>query len=229
MDSTVTTVNRRQLLKIMGAGALAGTVLLSGGRAEARPCQAAQVSGENSACSCGNSTNGTPLQFIPKTKPDPEPLSDELVKYPNCPYCGMDRRRWHHSRHLIHYEDLLVDATCSLGCAALSLALNIDRGPMAIYAADFGAEEEVKPLVEVEQAVYLIGSDLPGTMSRVSKMAFAAREKAEEIRRQRGGELGDFEAALRRAYLDRADDTIMIRRRRAQRRRMSEPQHQHRP
>ncbi|HET98148.1 MAG TPA: twin-arginine translocation pathway signal protein [Desulfurivibrio alkaliphilus] len=230
MKETAASVDRRRILKIMGAGALAGAALLGGASVEARPCQGGQTAGAKSpSCSCGGSTDGTPLQFIPKTKPDPEPLINELEKYPSCPYCGMDRRRWHHSRHLIHYEDQLVDATCSLGCAALSRALNIDRGPMAIYAADFGAEAEIKPLTEVEEAVYLIGSDLPGTMSRVSKMAFASQDRAEEVRRRRGGELGDIEAALRRAYLDRAEDTIMIRWRRAERRRMSEQQHQHHP
>jgi len=42
--------------------------------------------------------DGTPLQFTLRTAPDPGPLVDELEKYPRCPYCGMDRRQWHHSR-----------------------------------------------------------------------------------------------------------------------------------
>jgi hypothetical protein len=37
----------------------------------------------------------------------------------------MDRKQYHHSRHLIQYSDNLVDGTCSLHCAALSLALNL--------------------------------------------------------------------------------------------------------
>ncbi len=196
--------SRRQVLKMMGAGALGGVLLLSGA---VKPAAAAE-------------SDGTPMQFMPKGKPDPNPLDNELNKYPKCPYCGMDRRQWHHSRHLIRYEDDLVDATCSLHCAAVSLALNIDRGPKVIYAADFGAEGEVKPLVEVEGARYLIGSGLPATMSRSSKMLFASAAAAEKARREYGGSFGDFDSALRQAYSDLAEDTIMIRHRRAERRKM---------
>lgn len=164
-------------------------------------------------------TDGTPLQFIPKTKPDPEPLKDELKKYPKCPYCGMDRREFHHSRHLVQYSDDLVDGTCSIHCLALSLSLNIDREPKAIWAADFGAAGEVKPLINVDQAAYLIGSGLPGVMTGRSKKAYASLEAAAEARAKHGGEVGDFNQALLAAYTDMARDTIAIRKRREERRR----------
>ncbi len=96
------------------------------------------------------------------------------MKYTKCPYCGMDRNQWQHSRHLVQYDDDLVDGTCSIHCLAVSLSLNLDRGPKAIYGADFGSAEAVKPLIEVDKASYLIGSDLKGTMSMQSKMAFAS-------------------------------------------------------
>jgi nitrous oxide reductase accessory protein NosL len=167
------------------------------------------------------STDGTPTQFIPKTPPDPDPLDGELEKYPRCPYCGMDRRKWHHSRHLIHYSDDLVDGLCSLHCAAVSLALNLDRVPKAIYGADFGSSAEPRPLVDVDQGpvTYLIGSGLPGTMTGRSKMAFADPVQAEAAREAHGGDLGDFDAALTAAYADMAKDTKLIRKRRAERRR----------
>lgn len=162
--------------------------------------------------------DGTPMQFMPKTPKDAAPLERELEKYPKCPYCGMDRRQWHHSRHLVHYSDDLVDGTCSLHCAAISLALNLDRGPQAIYAADFGAAAEPKPLVNVDKAVYLLGSTLPPTMSKVSNMAFAGKEAAEHAQKGAGGTLVGFDQALAAAYAGMADDTAMIRKRRAERR-----------
>ncbi|HRX71055.1 MAG: nitrous oxide reductase accessory protein NosL [Candidatus Competibacteraceae bacterium] len=193
---------RRQALRFLAtAGAAAGLATLSS------PVTAA---------SCGH--DGTPLQFTPKTQPDPQPLDNEFAKYPKCPYCGMDRRQYHYSRHLVHYQDDLVDATCSLHCAALSLGLNLDRGPKAIYAADFGATIEPKPLVDVDAATYLIGSKLPGVMTRQSKVAFAARSAAEAVQIEQGGELGDFDAALQAAYQSMAQDTAMIRKKRAERR-----------
>ncbi len=162
--------------------------------------------------------DGTPLQFMPRTAPDATPLVDELAKYPKCPYCGMDRTQYHHSRHLVQYEDDLVDGTCSIHCLAISLSLNLDRGPKAIYAADFGAATEIKPLVLVEEATYLIGSGLPGTMTTNSKVAFAERARAEAVMADEGGSLGDFDEALRQTHLDMAKDTAMIRKARAERR-----------
>ncbi len=162
--------------------------------------------------------DGTPLQFIPKSKPDPDPLKDELQKYPKCPYCGMDRKMWNHSRYLVHYDDDLVDGTCSLHCLAISLSLNLDRGTKAIYAADFGSDSKIKPLVNVDKASFLVGSDLPGTMSKQSKMAFSSPEAAKAAQKTHGGELTSFDEALTKAYLSMAKDTAMIRKKRAAKR-----------
>ncbi len=162
--------------------------------------------------------DGTPLQFIPKGASDADPLTDELKKYQSCPYCGMNRTQWHHSRHLVRYDDDLVDGTCSIHCLAISLSLNLDRGPKAIYGADFGAEGEIKPLVSVDKATYLLGSKLRGTMTRHSKMAFASTDAAKVAQALHGGALVEFESALGAAYADMAKDTLVIRRRRSERR-----------
>lgn len=196
-----TKLDRRQALKTLALGSIAGIAATHGGAALA-------------ACE----GDGTPMQFVPKTKPDAEPLKDELAKYPKCPYCGMDRKQYHHSRHLVHYADDLADGTCSLHCAAISLAINLDRGPKAIYAADFGASAEPKPLVNVDQATYLIGSKLPGVMTAKSKKAFASKEAAAAAQKEQGGELGDFSAALAAAHASMVDDTMMIRKKRAEKR-----------
>ena len=192
--------DRRQVLRLLAtAGVAAGAAVLTS------PAVAAKCE-----------TDGTPLQFTPKTAPDPNPLDDDIAKYPKCPYCGMDRKQYHHSRHLVHYQDDLVDATCSLHCAALSLALNMDRGPKAIYAADFGAKTDPKPLINVDAATYLIGSKLPGVMTAQSKVAFGSKAAAEAAKKENGGELGDFAAALQAAYQSMASDTLMIRKKRGE-------------
>jgi len=207
-------IDRRELLKrltVAGLGGLSGSALAGPG---AMLPDQGWVEATGEACK----GDGTPLQFIPKTPPDSKPLDNDLVKYPKCPYCGMDRTQWQHSRHLVQYDDDLVDGTCSIHCLAVSLSLNLDRGPKAIYAADFGSTDAVKPLVEVDQASYLIGSGLKGTMSMKSKMAFASKEAAASAQSQQGGELGSFDDALRAAYLSMYSDTMMARKKRAERR-----------
>lgn len=164
--------------------------------------------------------DGTPLQFIPKTAPDANPLKDDMTKYKRCPYCGMVRKMWSHSRHLVHYSDDLVDGTCSIHCLAISLSLNLDRGIKGIYAADFGADGKMKPLANVDKMTYLVGSKLPGTMSAKSKMAFASPEKAKAAQAANGGKTATFDEALTESYLGMAKDTMMIRKRRAEKRKM---------
>lgn len=208
--------SRRRALGLLAAGSTLG--LLGG------PRQAvgvgAMMPGKGWLQARGEACHGdgTPLQFIPKTDPDPAPLRDELKKYPKCPYCGMDRTQWNHSRHLVHYDDDLVDATCSIHCLAISLSLNLDRGPKAIYAADFGSADAIKPLMEVDEVRYLVGSKLAGTMTKTSKMAFASEAAVRAAQALHGGELADFSSALRATYLGMAEDTTGVRRRRAERR-----------
>jgi nitrous oxide reductase accessory protein NosL len=208
-------IDRRAMLKwlgIAGLGSLTGTV-------SAAPGIGAMLPGKGWVNASGEKCegDGTPLQFIPKSAADDNPLENELEKYTACPYCGMNRTKWNHSRHLVHYDDGLADGTCSVHCLAISLSLNLDRGPKSIYAADFGSDAAIKPLIEVDKASYLIGSKLKATMAGKSKMAFASKESATAAQAEHGGELGSFNDALRAAYLGMAEDTVMIRNRRAER------------
>ncbi|MCU7843075.1 MAG: nitrous oxide reductase accessory protein NosL [Candidatus Thiodiazotropha sp. (ex Monitilora ramsayi)] len=209
-------MERRQLLKLLSAAGLAGL----SGSVLAGPGVGVMVPGKGWVKASGEKCmgDGTPLQFIPKTAPDEKPLESELEKYPKCPYCGMDRTKWNHSRHLVHYDDGLVDGTCSIHCLAISLSLNIDRGPKVIYAADFGAADKIKPMIDVDSAHYLVGSKLKGTMSAKSKMAFSSVEAAKQAQTAEGGKLVKFDDALSAAYLGMAKDTMMVRKRRLERR-----------
>lgn len=194
-------MDRRQLLKLSlaaGAGFAATT-----GTAQAAACD----------------TDRTPQQFIPKTGADANPLDKEFEKYPKCPYCGMDRKEHHKARMLVQYSDDLADGVCSIHCLSLSLGLNIDREPKQIWGPDYGSAAEPRPLVPVDNLVYLIGADLKHAMTKRSKHSFASPSVAKEFQAKYGGSLGNFNDALREAYLDMAGDVTMIRRNREERRR----------
>jgi copper chaperone NosL len=192
-------MTRRELLAL---SAIAGG--LAAGQAQAQPS--------------GCLGDGTPLQFIPKKAADPDATMDDLRKYPSCPYCGMDRRQFHHSRMLVHYSDDLPDATCSLHCAAISLAINVDRGPKGIYVADNAAIADIKPLVEVEKASFLVGSSLTGVMTKRSKVAYGSQAAAKVSQGANGGDVMTFDQVLLAAYGDMAEDVAMIRKNREERR-----------
>mgnify|MGYP003336866053 CR=1 FL=1 len=161
------------------------------------------------------------LVGLPK---DSSPLVNELTKYPRCRYCGMERAKFSHTRHLLVYEDDTVEGTCSLHCAAISLSLNMDRGPKAIYAGDAGSKDATKPLVLADKAHYVVDASKPGTMTRVSKYAYADKAAADaaasgEAAAKAGAKVVDFNAALTSAYLDMAQDTIRLRKMRGEARR----------
>lgn len=155
---------------------------------------------------------------------DTAPMDNELAKYPRCRYCGMERAKFSHTRHLLVYADDSVEGTCSIHCAAISLALNMDRGPKAIYAGDAGSAEKIKPLVLADRAHYVLDPSKPGTMTKASKFAYADRAAADkaasgEAAAKAGAKVVGFDEALTSAYLGMAADTVMLRQRRGEMRR----------
>ena len=196
-------MNRRKLLKLsLATTGLAASALVAT-RADA-----------HEACT----SDGTPAQFIPKKAADSRANDNDIEKFAKCPYCGMDRAQYHHSRMLIVYSDDLPDGTCSLHCAAISLSLNIDREPKAIWVGDNASSLAVKPLVDVDRANFLVGSQIKGVMSARSKVAYGSEDAAKAAMASQGGELVAFDAALLAAYTDMARDVAMVRKNREARR-----------
>ena len=142
-------------------------------------------------------------------------VAEDIALHRSCPLCGMDREQWGFSRMLVEYENGGSLGTCSLHCAAVSLAADLDRRPAALLVAD----HDTRLLIDAETAVWVLGGGKPGVMTRRAKWAFATAAAAEAFARRNGGELTGFEGAIRAAYEDMYEDTRMIRERRAARRR----------
>lgn len=138
----------------------------------------------------------------------------DVKEVPACKYCGMNRETFAHSRMLIEYDDGTKEGLCSLHCAAVDLALNLDKAPKAIKVGDYGR----KVLIDAETAAWVIGGSKPGVMTRNAKWAFADKGDAEKFRQEFGGSLASFDEALEAGYKDLAADTRMIRERRKMRR-----------
>ena len=149
-------------------------------------------------------------------------LSKDAKEFPACKYCGMSRDTFAQSRMLIEYEDGSVVATCSLHCASLDLALNLDKAPKMISVADYNT----KGLINAETATWVIGGKKPGVMTKNAKWAFAKKEDAEKFSLENGGRIAGFDEALEAAYKDLSDDTKMIReKRKMMKKKMMEHKH----
>ena len=137
-------------------------------------------------------------------------FESDLQKYPSCTYCGMDRTTYAHSRVLIEYNDGSSFSGCSLHCAAVNLANNIDKTPTAIRVGDYNA----KKLIDAERAFWVLGGTKAGVMTANAKWAFETRVAAASFIAENGGSLVTFDAAIKATYADMYQDTKRIRERR---------------
>ncbi|MEK6672262.1 MAG: nitrous oxide reductase accessory protein NosL [Nitrospirota bacterium] len=135
---------------------------------------------------------------------------EDVKKHPSCKYCGMDREKFAHSRMYIEYDDGSTAAACSIHCAAIEIASNIDKTPKAIMVGDY----YTKSLVDTEKATWVIGGGKMGVMTERPKWAFEKKEDAERFIKENGGELSTFDGAIKAAYEDMGQDTKMIREKR---------------
>lgn len=136
--------------------------------------------------------------------------AQDQVEHPACQYCGMDRTTFAHSRVYLKYDDNTSVGTCSLHCAAMDMALKIDKTPLAIQVADFNT----KALIDAETAVWVIGGSKMGVMTKRAKWAFGTKEAAEAFVKEFGGQLSGFDQAVKAAFEDMYDDVKMIREKR---------------
>ncbi len=149
----------------------------------------------------------------------------DIQRYPNCTYCGMDRQVFSHSRMYIEYDDSTSFGFCSLHCAALDLALMMDKTPKSIMVADYGS----KKLIDAEKTIWVIGGSKPGVMSKRAKWAFEDKTDAEAFVKENSGVIATFEEAVKSAYEDMYQDSKMIREKRRMRKKaaMESPHQDH--
>jgi copper chaperone NosL len=135
---------------------------------------------------------------------------DDIHLHKACSHCGMDRNSYDFSRMLIEYDDGIVTAVCSIHCAAIDLANNIDKTPKSIKVGDFNGRQ----LIDAEKAFWMVGGNKPGVMSKKGKWAFERKEDADNFMKTNQGKMASFEEAMKTAYEDMYEDTKMIRDRR---------------
>ena len=134
----------------------------------------------------------------------------DTQKHQSCGYCGMNRGQYAHSRMLIVYDDGTEMGTCSIHCSATDLSIYLDKTPKNIYVGDYNT----KKLIDAERAVWVIGGEKPGVMSKRAKWAFEKEADARDFIKINGGNLATFDDAMKAAYEDMYTDTKMIRERR---------------
>ncbi len=90
-----------------------------------------------------------------------------------------------YTRHVVTKKEDLNDVKfCSLTCAAKFLKKNkatIQSIKVGLYLTG--------ELIDAEKAYYLVGSDVPGVMSYLSKIAFSSKEDVVKFQKEYGGQI----------------------------------------
>jgi nitrous oxide reductase accessory protein NosL len=144
--------------------------------------------------------------------------ADDITQFPSCKYCGMHRDMFNFSRMLIEYSDGKAEGFCSIHCAAVDLAVNIDRDPIKLLVGDYGTKE----LINAETALWVLGGSKPGVMTKRAKWAFKTQADADKFIKESGGVQGSFDTAMAATYEDMYQDSKMIRERRAMKKKVME-------
>jgi len=145
----------------------------------------------------------------------------DIAKHQSCKFCGMEREKWNFSRVYLEYDDGSTEGTCSIHCAAVDLALNLDKAPKTIWVADQGT----KQLIDAEKAFWVMGGKKQGVMTKRAKWAFADKGAAEAFVKENEGALATFDEVIKGAYQDMYEDTKMIRERRKMKKQTMEHKH----
>jgi len=128
-----------------------------------------------------------------------------------CPLCSMNLKMFWKTTQWLTFSDGKRTGYCSIHCASKvyqEKAADIKGWEVADYDTD--------KLINAHKAHFLIGSDLPGTMTPVSKLAFASLDVAKRYQKEHGGTLGTLDDALKRAIEGRGEDMDVIKKKKAE-------------
>jgi len=122
-----------------------------------------------------------------------------------CPVCGMNLKMFYKTSHAAQHPDGKHRQYCSMRCLLVDMQdHNIDL--KTVKVVDLTSEK----LIDAVTAYYVISSKVPGTMTKVSKLAFAKKEDAQAFVAKMGGKIVNFDTALAAAKESLKSDIAMV-------------------
>ena len=112
-----------------------------------------------------------------------------------CTNCGMTLAMFYKTNHAATVDGK-VKQYCSLHCLAQDIIQGKDPKDIKVVDA------KTLKFIDANSATYVVGSHKKGTMSAVSKYAFALQDDAGDFMARNGGEMMGFAEALQRAKED---------------------------
>lgn len=119
-----------------------------------------------------------------------------------CPICGMSIKKYYKTSHTSKLQNETSRQYCSIRCLVKDdLEYGINKN--SVQVVDFISEK----LINAKSAYYVLGSEVKGTMSRISKLAFLKEEEAKAFIKKYSGQIKSFDEAFDEAKKNLKTDT----------------------
>jgi len=120
-----------------------------------------------------------------------------------CPLCGMTLHMYYKTNHAAKVDGK-TKQYCSLHCVVEDTHKGSKLTDIQVVDT-----QELK-FIDADKAFYVVGSDIKGTMTGVSKYAFGSQEDAETFAKQHGGKVVRYEEAYKAEEADFDKDSKMV-------------------
>ncbi|MCD6211650.1 MAG: nitrous oxide reductase accessory protein NosL [Sulfurovum sp.] len=130
-------------------------------------------------------------------------LLQEGKAKPFCPECGMTLPMFYKTNHAATVDGK-VKQYCSLHCVVEDTKKGSNLTDIKVV------DVTSLKFIDANKASYVVGSAKKGTMTMVSKYAFANKADAEAFAKANGGEVVDYSGAYKAAESDFAKDSKMV-------------------
>lgn len=127
-----------------------------------------------------------------------------------CPVCGMSLKGFYKTSHTAKTKDGKPVQYCSIRCLVNDHQMR-DTDIKDAKVVDVISEK----LIPVKDAYYVVGSKVPGTMSKVSKLAFSSKKAAQDFIKKMGGKIMRFDEVYKLAEASLKKDIAMTNKKRA--------------
>jgi len=122
-----------------------------------------------------------------------------------CPVCGMNLKMFYKTSHAAQHQDGKNRQYCSMRCLLVDME-DHDIDLKTVKVVDVSSEK----LIDAVTAYYVIGSKIPGTMTKTSKLAFDKKADAQAFVDKMGGKVVNFDTALAAAKESLKTDIAMV-------------------
>lgn len=143
------------------------------------------------------------MKFTKKASGKPELIQSGPEKM-WCPICGMNLKMFYKTSHALKLSGGHNKQYCSIRCM-----LQDYEGLSSIVKEILVVDAASEKLIPVSKAMYVVGSSAPGTMTKISKIAFANMKEAEAFQKKMGGKIMNFNEAAESAKKTMQNDVHM--------------------